>query len=104
MNKLLFCKLISNTICIVGLYMCKCNVKCNFYSLSSQILALPMVYSHIFAHLYRQQRFGQNFLLTHIGNRGFKVLSTSRSSKLIWVKSKEVNQAQIPYYKDCLVS
>ena len=47
-------------------------------------------------------------LLTYIGNRGLgkiycslilatevsKVLSTSRSSKLIWVKSKEVNQAQ----------
>ena len=75
-------------------YTYKCDVKCNFYSLSSQILASPMVYSHIFAYLYRQQRFGQNFLLTHIGNRGFKVPSTSRSSKLIWVKSKEANQVQ----------
>ena len=96
MNELLFCKLISNIICIC--WLTRINVMSNVIFTPFQVKSwLPQWFTHISLLTYIGNRgLGKIFCLLILanGNRGFKVPSTSRSSKLIWVKSKEANQVQ----------
>ena len=73
MNELLFCKLISNIICIC--WLTRINVMLNVIFTPFQVKSwLPQWFTHISLLTYIGNRgLGKlNLLLTHIGNRGFK--------------------------------